>query len=271
MRVVAKIGTSSITDDAGQIDVGAIDKLTSELAGLRQAGHEVLLVSSGAVAAGVAALGFRRPPDRCADTPGGGSGRPDPSDAGVQRPSGCARPGRCTGAPRSARLRRSIPIPPRPRHHEPADRAGMRPGDQRERRRGERRAAVRRQRPHRGPRRPLGERRRAGAPHRPRRPVHRRSPPRRRRPSWCARSPPTTRCCRSVRVRTGAGAGAAEWRASLPQHGSRRGQGSVRSSHAPGGSRCSRPPSMVVRSAPRSPPTGAPWAPASCGSRSRLR
>ena len=64
MRVVAKIGTSSITDGAGQIDVGAIDKLTSELAGVRQAGHEVLLVSSGAVAAGVAALGFGdRPTD----------------------------------------------------------------------------------------------------------------------------------------------------------------------------------------------------------------
>ena len=64
MRVVAKIGTSSITDGAGQIDVGAIDKLTSELAGVRQAGHEVLLVSSGAVAAGVAALGFDdRPTD----------------------------------------------------------------------------------------------------------------------------------------------------------------------------------------------------------------
>jgi glutamate 5-kinase len=64
MRVVAKIGTSSITDDAGQIDVGAIDKLTAEIARVREAGHEVLLVSSGAVAAGVAALGFpSRPHD----------------------------------------------------------------------------------------------------------------------------------------------------------------------------------------------------------------
>lgn len=64
MRVVAKIGTSSITDDAGHIDVGAIAKLTSEIAGLRTAGHEVLLVSSGAVAAGLAALDFEgRPAD----------------------------------------------------------------------------------------------------------------------------------------------------------------------------------------------------------------
>ena len=64
MRVVAKIGTSSITDDAGQIDIGAIEKITREIAELRAAGHEVLLVSSGAVAAGVAALGFdHRPTD----------------------------------------------------------------------------------------------------------------------------------------------------------------------------------------------------------------
>ncbi len=64
MRVVAKIGTSSITADAGQIDVGAIDKLTGEIAALRRNGHEVLLVSSGAVAAGLAALGYdERPSD----------------------------------------------------------------------------------------------------------------------------------------------------------------------------------------------------------------
>jgi glutamate 5-kinase len=64
MRVVAKIGTSSITGGAGHIDVTAIDNLTVEIAHLREAGHEVLLVSSGAVAAGVAALGFAaRPSD----------------------------------------------------------------------------------------------------------------------------------------------------------------------------------------------------------------
>ena len=64
MRVVAKIGTSSITDDSGAIDHGAIAKLTEEIAVARKAGHEVLLVSSGAVAAGVAALGFdARPTD----------------------------------------------------------------------------------------------------------------------------------------------------------------------------------------------------------------
>ncbi|WP_040496287.1 glutamate 5-kinase [Ilumatobacter nonamiensis] len=64
MRVVAKIGTASITDDRGRIDHGAIERLADETASLRAAGHEVLIVSSGAVAAGVAALGLdQRPSD----------------------------------------------------------------------------------------------------------------------------------------------------------------------------------------------------------------
>jgi glutamate 5-kinase len=64
MRVVAKIGTSSITDGRGMISRQAIAKLTAEVAALRAHGHEVLLVSSGAVAAGVATLGFdSRPTD----------------------------------------------------------------------------------------------------------------------------------------------------------------------------------------------------------------
>jgi glutamate 5-kinase len=64
VRVVAKIGTASITDDGGAIDPVALAKLSDEVAGLRAAGHEVIIVSSGAVAAGVAALGLAsRPTD----------------------------------------------------------------------------------------------------------------------------------------------------------------------------------------------------------------
>lgn len=64
MRVVVKIGTASITDHAGHISVPTIEKLASEVAGLRRDGHEVIVVSSGAVAAGVAALGLpARPTD----------------------------------------------------------------------------------------------------------------------------------------------------------------------------------------------------------------
>ncbi len=64
MRVVVKIGTSSLTDDHGVIQRAAIASLCDGVAELRAAGHEVIVVTSGAVAAGVAALGLAsRPTD----------------------------------------------------------------------------------------------------------------------------------------------------------------------------------------------------------------
>jgi glutamate 5-kinase len=57
MIVVAKIGTSSITDDLGHIDEGAVAKFCGEVAALRDIGHRVVVVTSGAVAAGMPALG----------------------------------------------------------------------------------------------------------------------------------------------------------------------------------------------------------------------
>ena len=64
MRIVAKIGTASITDDEGGIDRAAIAKLCDEVAALKASGDEVIVVSSGAVAAGVAAVGLsNRPSD----------------------------------------------------------------------------------------------------------------------------------------------------------------------------------------------------------------
>jgi glutamate 5-kinase len=62
MRVIAKIGTSSITDGRGAVDDAAVQRLCAQVAGLRRAGHEVVVVTSGAVAAGVAALGLRERP-----------------------------------------------------------------------------------------------------------------------------------------------------------------------------------------------------------------
>lgn len=64
MRIVAKIGTASITDDRGVIDEGAVAKLVAEVAALHADGHQLVVVSSGAVAAGVAALSLdARPTD----------------------------------------------------------------------------------------------------------------------------------------------------------------------------------------------------------------
>ncbi len=66
MIVVAKIGTSSVTRAGGDVDADAIVKLCGEVAGLRRDGHDVVVVTSGAVTAGVAAM--RPPGGRPADT-----------------------------------------------------------------------------------------------------------------------------------------------------------------------------------------------------------
>lgn len=57
-RIVVKIGSSSLTNDQGEIDQERLDDHVTALAELRKAGHEVVLVSSGAVAAGFARLGY---------------------------------------------------------------------------------------------------------------------------------------------------------------------------------------------------------------------
>ncbi|MGY6500357.1 MAG: glutamate 5-kinase [Acidimicrobiales bacterium] len=58
MIVVVKIGTSSITDDHGDIHRPAIEKLCGEVAAARAGGHQVVVVTSGAIAAGLPALGM---------------------------------------------------------------------------------------------------------------------------------------------------------------------------------------------------------------------
>lgn len=58
MRIVVKIGSSSLTAEDGTIDVAAIRKVATEVAALRNQTHEVVVVSSGAVASGLPALGW---------------------------------------------------------------------------------------------------------------------------------------------------------------------------------------------------------------------
>ncbi len=63
--VVAKIGSSSVTTRDGGVDDSAIAKFCAGVATLRAAGHTVVIVTSGAIAAGLTALGL------------GGEARPD--------------------------------------------------------------------------------------------------------------------------------------------------------------------------------------------------
>lgn len=61
-RVVVKVGSSSLTTTAGGIDPHRVRDLVDALAKLRAGGCEVVLVSSGAIAAGLAPLGLKRRP-----------------------------------------------------------------------------------------------------------------------------------------------------------------------------------------------------------------
>ncbi|MDQ1286828.1 MAG: glutamate 5-kinase [Actinomycetota bacterium] len=63
-RVVVKVGSSSLTTTEGGIDADRLDALVEVLAKRRTDGREVVLVSSGAIAAGLCPLGLtRRPKD----------------------------------------------------------------------------------------------------------------------------------------------------------------------------------------------------------------
>ena len=58
MTVVVKIGTSSLTKGNGSISESAIDKLAKEIAIAKQDFSDIILVSSGAIGAGLADLGY---------------------------------------------------------------------------------------------------------------------------------------------------------------------------------------------------------------------
>ncbi|MDG4858395.1 glutamate 5-kinase [Streptomyces sp. T-3] len=62
-RIVVKVGSSSLTTAAGGLDADRVDALVDVLAKVRSGGErEIVLVSSGAIAAGLAPLGLRRRP-----------------------------------------------------------------------------------------------------------------------------------------------------------------------------------------------------------------
>ncbi|MER6827725.1 glutamate 5-kinase [Streptosporangium sp. NPDC000563] len=63
-RLVVKVGSSSLTTPRGMIDVDRVDALVDVLAARRKAGTQIVLVSSGAIAAGLGPLGLpARPRD----------------------------------------------------------------------------------------------------------------------------------------------------------------------------------------------------------------
>ncbi len=55
-RIVVKLGTGVLTDSQKQIDPAQLTQLVAQIAALRAGGKEVVLVTSGAVGAGMGAL-----------------------------------------------------------------------------------------------------------------------------------------------------------------------------------------------------------------------
>ena len=64
MRVVIKIGTSTLTHATGNLNIRRVEELCKVMSDIKNAGHEVILVSSGAIGMGVGKLGLlERPTD----------------------------------------------------------------------------------------------------------------------------------------------------------------------------------------------------------------
>lgn len=62
-RIVIKVGTSTLTNESGSNDLLSFDKLSRVISDIHNRGHEVILVSSGAIAVGRNRLHMRSEPD----------------------------------------------------------------------------------------------------------------------------------------------------------------------------------------------------------------
>ena len=67
MRIVIKIGTSTLTHASGNLNIHRVEQLCKIISDITNAGHQVILVSSGAIGMGVGKLGLKERPK---DIPG---------------------------------------------------------------------------------------------------------------------------------------------------------------------------------------------------------
>ena len=63
MRIVIKIGTSTLTHSTGLLNIRRVEKLCEVMSDLKNAGHEIILVSSGAIGMGVGKLSLKTRPN----------------------------------------------------------------------------------------------------------------------------------------------------------------------------------------------------------------
>ena len=62
MRIVVKIGTSTLTHPSGHLNIRRVEELCKIISDIKNAGNQVILVSSGAIGMGVGKLGLRQRP-----------------------------------------------------------------------------------------------------------------------------------------------------------------------------------------------------------------
>lgn len=63
MRIVIKIGTSTLTHPTGHLNIRRTEQLCTVISDIKNAGHQVIMVSSGAIGMGVGKLGLQKRPD----------------------------------------------------------------------------------------------------------------------------------------------------------------------------------------------------------------
>ena len=61
-RIVVKVGTSTITNDSGNVDIRSLDHLCRALSGVENLGYDLVLVSSGAIAVGAGKMRLAQKP-----------------------------------------------------------------------------------------------------------------------------------------------------------------------------------------------------------------
>ena len=62
MRIVIKIGTSTLAHPTGHLNIRRVEQLCKIMSDIKNAGHELILVSSGTIGMGVGKLGLRERP-----------------------------------------------------------------------------------------------------------------------------------------------------------------------------------------------------------------
>lgn len=63
MRIVIKVGTSTLAHSTGRLNIRRVEKLCKVMSDLKNSGHELIFVSSGAIGMGVGKLNLKQRPD----------------------------------------------------------------------------------------------------------------------------------------------------------------------------------------------------------------